>query len=116
MQKIKRIINTIKSSWTYRNPQIIIIATLVVVIAVQNTTLIQTVEASIKSAIPDNAITATNLKSDTVPCDYKCLTVAWVELRTAEIMQENQDNYRRQARVQALTEANDEFKDIIHNQ
>ena len=116
MQKIKRTIATIRASWTYRNPQIIIIATLVVVIAVQNTTLIQEVEASIKNAIPDTSYTVMNQKNDHVECDYKCLTVAWVNLRTEEILQENQAQYRAQARVQALTEANDEFKDIILNQ
>lgn len=116
MQKIKKTIHTIKTSWTYRNPQIIIIATLAVVIAVQNTTLIPNVHAAIKNAVPDNSITVSKPNSDTVPCDYKCLTVAWVNLRTEEILEENRDNYRRQARVQALTEANNEFKDIINNQ
>ena len=123
-QKITRIKKTITNSLPYRQPQLIIILTLVTVITVQNTTTLQqntyrAITNTVHAIIPANTVTY-NKPEKLVACDYKCLTTAWVNLRTDEIYNEQEEstlqNLRYKARVQALTEANDQFKDVILNQ
>lgn len=72
---------------------------------------------AIQNVLPDTSITVINIPSKYVTCNYKCLTVAYVNLRTEELFNEQKENtldtLRYQSRIQALTEINDDFKDII---
>lgn len=88
------------NSWTYNHKSLIVLLALIVVILVQN------YSHKLPSLEFSNDVTVTNEVTDKVNCDYKCLTVAWTELRTKEIMVENLDDYRTTSRYQALLEAN----------
>ena len=124
LQTLTRTKNTLTQSWTYRHPQTIAILTLITVIIVQNTTTLQNnTYRAIIDALPTNTTTATNpnhAPDALLSCDYKCFTVAWVNLRTDELYTEQEqttlNNLRHTSRIQALTEANDQFKDVILNQ
>jgi len=100
VSKAVRVKRDVTSSVFYRNPSIIIIATLVTVIAWQNFSY------AIVLPVFANEHEYTVVKSDTIKCDYECLTRAWVTLRTEEILVENEPEYRMTARIQALLEAN----------
>jgi len=100
MTRIKKHIDTVKNSWTYNHPLLIATLTLATVIAVQN--------FGHMIVIPtyDNSITVERVESETVACDYECLTIAWVELRTDEIVAEKQQTLYQTSRIEALLEAN----------
>ena len=98
--KLELHINQIRATWSFNHPQIIIIAVLVTVVGWQN------FAPTMPSIEWGNSYEYTQEPSELVPCDYQCLTKAWVELRTAEIMTENQEQYRIESRYQALLEAN----------
>lgn len=100
MSKAKKYIETVRGSWTYRNPLVIIILALVTVILWR--------EYSHMIVLPtyDNSITVERVESKTVACDYKCLTIIWVEMRTLEIVAEKQETIYQTSRIEALLEAN----------
>ena len=112
IQTLTRTKNTIRNSWTYRHPQTIAILTLILVITIQNTTTLQNnTYRAIIDALPTNKVTAYNpnhAPDALLSCDYKCFTVAWVNLRTDELYTEQEqttlNNLRHTARIQALTE------------
>ena len=98
--KIKDTLNSVEQSWCYKNPLTIVIIVLVTVIMVQNFSYLISLPSISYTTVIENE------PPELVACNYKCLTLAWVELRTLEIMVENQDKYRLESRYQALVEAN----------
>lgn len=105
MEFVQRI-KSIKGTWTYNHKRELVIMALAVVIAWQNFShLLPSIEWGTE-------VYASNEPSLYVNCDYKCLTTAWVELRTEEIMEEDMENYRSQSRIKALIEANSMILEI----
>lgn len=98
--QVKKHVETIRTSWTVNHKHVIVTAVLVTVIAVQN----------FGHKLPNIALASsydvTAVRSTMVDCDYRCLTIIWVEHRTDEILAETADDTRKKARLQALLEAN----------
>lgn len=106
--KIKEYLSIIKYSWTWNHKHFIITLSLITVILWQNyADRIPKIELT--ADVIAYSVEAETIKSD---CDYRCLVTEWVELRTSEIMLENEASYRLQSRNQALLEANDMILEI----
>lgn len=99
--------NTVTSSWTYNHKHLIITFSIAVALVWQS----QVIQPHLPAFSLTKVTYAENpLKAISTPlekCDYECLTRQWVELRTAEILEEKaEENYKR-ARFDALIEANE---------
>lgn len=93
-------IAVVQGSWSYNHKTLIVLMSLVVVILVQNFgPLMPTIQLSHEHTVVLD-------KPMNVDCDYKCLTTAWVNMRTEELIQENMADYKLQMRTKALLEAN----------
>ena len=80
---------------------LILIGTLFTIILVQNYGhhIVIPVLASEKVELPAKTVTVS-------PCNIDCLMSEWVEIRTQEIMLENEEQYRTESRYKALIEIN----------
>lgn len=106
IEKIKRCKKQVTGSWTYNHKTLILLLTAIVVIVVQNYGyLVPTVSLSYHSGYVSND--RPERQTIDKPCDDKCLLSEWVELRTKELMIENESSFYRSNRYQAQTELND---------